>query len=147
MGSGCGKHYSVGHQHKPWHRCQASHRLGAVLALFALLTMLATHVLHTVDIPSETVRSPATFGATLPPHSLGTPAALSTTTTVPAGKVHDPFLCPVCQILSQTRHALGSTGTSISLPRGHGTYALSCTLPSLGPDVAASAPRAPPSLA
>jgi len=143
----CDKRYSVGHQEKPWNRHRASHHLGVVLSLFALLGMLVSHVVHTVDIPIEAARTLATFDAALHPRSLGTPAALSTTTAVPPGKVHDPFLCPVCQILSQTRHALVSTGTSISPPRCSAPYVPSCTLRHAGTDLAAAAPRAPPSLA
>lgn len=147
MGNCCDKRYSAGHQEKLWNRHGVSQYLGTALGLFALLAMLVSHVVHTVDIPIEAPRPLATFSAALHPHSLGTPAALSTTTAVPPGKVHDPFLCPVCQILSQTHHALVSTGTSIALPRCSATYGPNCTLRHTGTDLAASAPRAPPSLA
>ena len=97
MGSCCGKRDSVSHQGRVGARHQVSHRVGVVLGLFALLAMLASHVVHTVDISIEAARTPAMVGSSLHPHSQGAAAARFTTVAVPQGKVHDPFLCPVCQ--------------------------------------------------
>jgi hypothetical protein len=146
MRSCCGKRDSVSHQGRVGARHQVSHRVGAVLCLFALLATLASHVLHTVEISIKVVRTPAMVGSSLHPHSQGAAAACFTTVAVPQGKVHDPFLCPLCQILSQTRHALVSTGTSLSLPH-HNVMCGPCwPLRYAGLDIAATAPRAPPSL-
>jgi hypothetical protein len=146
MGSCCGKRDSVRHQGRVGARHQVSHRVGVVLGLFALLAMLASHVIHTVEISIEAVRTPAMVGSSLHPHSQGAAAARFTTVAVPQGKVHDPFLCPVCQILSQTRYALVSTGTSLSLPHRNVMCGPCCTLRHAGLDIAATVPRAPPSL-
>ena len=146
MGSCCGKRRSVSHQGRVWDRRRVSHRVGVLLGLFALLAMLVSHVVHTVEISIEAARTPATFGASLHPHSPGTPTARSTIVAVPHGKFHDPFLCPVCQILSQTRYALVSTGTGLSLPHRNVIGVPCWTLRHAGLDIAASAPRAPPSL-
>ena len=146
MDSCCDKRDRVRHQSRPWHRRQASHRLGVLLGLFALLVMLASHVVHTVDITSDMGRPPATSGATLHPASAELPSALSTATAPPYKQVHDLFLCPVCQLLSQTRHSLASTSASIAPPHRSITAVPGSTLRRAGPDLAASAPRAPPSL-
>jgi hypothetical protein len=146
MGSCCGKRDSVRHQGRVGARHQVSHRVGVVLGLFALLAMLASHVIHTVEVSIEAARTPAMVGPSLHPHSPGTVTARFTAVAVPRGKSHDPFLCPVCQILSQTRHVLGSTGTSLSLPLRHVLCVPCCPLRYAGLDIAAATPRAPPSL-
>jgi hypothetical protein len=135
----------VSHQGRMWARRPVSRRVGVVLSLFALLVMLASHMVHTVEISIEAARTPASFGLSLHPPSPETPPALSTV-AVPRGKSHDPFLCPVCQILSQTRQALVSTGTCLSLAHRSVTCLGCAPLRYAGADLAAAAPRAPPSL-
>ena len=145
MGSCCGKRRRVRHQGRRWERRQVSHRIGVILGLFALIAMLVSHVVHTVEISSKGVHSPA-FGPSLHLHSPGTAPARFITVAGPQRTSHDPFLCPVCQILSHTRHALVSTGTSFSLLHCTALYVLCWTLPHASPDLAAAPPRAPPSL-
>jgi len=145
MGSCCGTRRRVRHQGRRWERRQGSHRVGVVLGLFALLAMLVSHVVHPMEISSKWARPPA-FGPSLSPYSPGTAPARFLIVAVPQRTFHNPFVCPVCQILSQTRHALVSTGTSFSLPRGTVLYVPCWSLRPAGPDLAAAPPRAPPSL-
>jgi hypothetical protein len=147
MGNCCGKPYIVCPQGRRWHRHQTSRRLGVVLGLLALLAMLASHVIHTVDILSEAVHPAATFGAALHQPDPGLCTVFSTAPAGPPRKFHDPFICAVCQILSQTRQALGSTGISITPPQCRATYASHAPLRYAGTELTAAAPRAPPSLA
>jgi hypothetical protein len=145
MGSCCGTRRRVRHQGRRWERRQVSHRIGVILGLFALLALLASHVVHTVEISSKGAHPPA-FGPSLHLPSPGTAPARFITVTVPQRTFHDPFVCPVCQMLSQTRHAWVSTGTSFSLPDGTVLSVPCWTLHHTGPDLAAALPRAPPSL-
>jgi len=146
MGSGCGQCYSVSQQGRPRQRRRVCNLLGVVLGLLALFAMLALPVLHTADILIGVARPPGTFGAAPHLHSPELPTTLATTTDVPHEKSHNSLVCPVCQILSQTRHALVSTGASIALVYHSVTYVLGCTLRHTAPDLTASAPRAPPLL-
>src|SRR3712207_6717149 len=136
MGSCCGKRRHVRHQGHVWEPRQGSHRVGAILALVALLAMLVSHVVHTVEIASEAARPPA-LSPSLHPSSPETAPARFTIGAVPQEKVHDPFFCPVCRLLSQTRHVLVSTGTSFALPRCPVLGVPCWMLDSAGPDLAA----------
>jgi hypothetical protein len=143
----CDKRYRRRQQSRPGHRHRASHCLGAFLSLFALLAMLVSHVVHSVDIVSETAHPPATSGVTLHSFRAALPVTLSTATAGPPAQFHDPFLCAVCQLLSQSRHGLASTGLRMALPQRSITAAPGTALHHARPDLAASAPRAPPLLA
>jgi hypothetical protein len=145
MSSCCGKRRHVRHQGRRWERRQVSHRIGVILGLFALLALLVSHVVHTVEISSKGAHPPG-FGPSLHLHSPGTTPARFITVAGPQRTFHDPFFCPVCQILAQTRHALVSTGTSFSLLHSTVVSVLCWTLRHAGPDLAAAPPRAPPSL-
>jgi len=57
MGSCYGKRDSVRYPGRVWARHQVSHRVGVVLSLFALLAMLASHVIHTVEVLRMTTRA------------------------------------------------------------------------------------------
>jgi hypothetical protein len=138
--------YNTGRQGRQADRRQASPRLGAVLCLFALVTVLILPVVHTLDLPAEVAVTSSALGAQLLPHHHRTPTVLSTATAAPHGKSHDSFLCPLCQLLTQVRQGLAPMGSRIGLLRLSIPIHLDGSQWHAGPDLAVSAPRAPPFL-
>ena len=120
------------------------HRLGAVLGLFALMVLLALQVAHTGDILLNVAVSPAAVAFQRPLHSAGVMSALASAASGLPYKTHDASLCPVCQLLSQAQHSLMPTGPGVVLGATGATLILVPGLPTLAPELATAAPRAPP---
>jgi hypothetical protein len=124
----------------------ASRRMRALLCLLTLIAQLALAVAHSWEMPIEAAALSRTRAFHAFSKDTGGATALAKVATAPRRGLHDPSMCPVCQVFPQIRHGLGSTGLSISPPHCSLTYVPGCTLRHAGSDLTVSAPRAPPSL-
>jgi len=127
-------------------RPKMSRRIEALLCLLTIIAQLVLAVAHSWEMPVEASALSVTRAFHAFPKGTGGATALAKAATAPRRGLHDPSLCPVCQVFPQTRHGLASTGFSISLPHRSATCVPGCTLRHAGSDLAVSAPRAPPSL-
>ena len=96
-------------------RRTASHRIRAFLCLLTLIAQLALIVAHSWEMPVEVVALSVTRTLHAVPKGTGDSMALSKVATAPRRGLHDPSLCPVCQMLSQTRNGLAPHGPRIVL--------------------------------
>jgi hypothetical protein len=123
-----------------------AHRFGAGLSLLALLLTLVLPVMHAWDIPAEIALFTERSGATLLPHQTHSQPMLSATTTTASQALHDPFLCPVCQLLTQTRHSLTPQHTVLISPPRYVTRIVDRQSEVHEPEFVVAASRAPPFL-
>jgi hypothetical protein len=118
----------------------------ALVCLLTLIAQLALVVAHSREMPIEAAALPGTRAFRVFPKDTAGATALEKGVLTPRRGLHDPSLCPACQVFPQLRHGLGSTGLSISPPQCSFPCVPGCTLRYAGSDLTVSAPRAPPSL-
>src|SRR5712691_753470 len=118
----------------------------AFVCLLTLIAQLAFVVVHSWEIPVEAVALSVTRAFHAVPKGTEGATALSKVATVSRRGLHDPLLCPVCQILSQVKHSIAPHAPGVvPLPTSLAGLPGS-TFASSRLDLAASAPRAPPCL-
>jgi hypothetical protein len=118
----------------------------ALVCLLTLVAQLALAVAHSWEMPIVAAALSGTRAFHALPKDTGGAAALAKAAIAPRRGLHDPSLCPVCQLFPQIRHGLGATGLSIAPPQCSLTCVPGCTLRHAGSDLTVLAPRAPPSL-
>src|SRR5262249_17153941 len=95
-------------------------------------------------MPVEAVALSVTRAFHAVPKGTGDAMTLSKVATAPRRGLHDPSLCPVCQMLSQARNGLAPHGPRVVLLHTSLALLLDTASSHSSLDLAASAPRAPP---
>lgn len=116
---------------------------GAVACLLALATMLALPVLHTLE---HSGAYPAVSETLLQLQTQSGTGATLQGPTASQDVGHNPFLCPICQILSQARPLLGFASISVGGLDEPRAFHLPLLLCPASPALTPGAPRAPPAL-
>jgi len=139
------------HQHRAGHasshgaRRETTFRAGALLCLLALLVQLALAMEHTWDVSIEATAASVALASQQPSTGHGDPRASFKAVKVQHRASHDPLLCPVCQLLSQAKIGMTSHGPGVFLLPVSSALLLGSPFYRSDLDLAASAPRAPPS--
>lgn len=124
---------------------ETSYRAGVLLCVLALLVQLALAVEHTWEVSLEVPAASAALAAQPASTGPGDTEAIIKAATVQRRALHNPLLCPVCQLLFQAKSGIPSHGPGVFLLQTSLTFLLDAVLHSSGIDLAASVPRAPPS--
>jgi len=122
------------------------HYSGAVTSLLAVLLALLLPMLHAWDIPAELVLSAGRAGAAALRQQTPQEPRCSAATTPTTQASHDPWVCPVCQLLTQTRQSLIGQRPVLLPPQPHATRMVEQQATASAPPWACAAPRAPPIL-
>ncbi len=125
-------------------RYTASRRLMAFLCLLTLMAQLALIVAHSWEMPVEAVALSVTRAFHALPTGPGDAMALSQGATASRRWLHDPLLCPVCQMLSQAKNGIAPHGPGVVLLQTSFALLLGSAFHRSSLDLAVSAPRAPP---
>jgi len=125
-------------------RHTASRRLRAFLCLLTLMAQLALIVAHSWEMPVESVALSVTRAFHALPTGTGDAMALSKVATASRRWLHDPLLCPVCQMLSQAKNGIAPHGPGVVLLQTSFALLLGSAFHRSSLDLAVSAPRAPP---
>ena len=114
------------------------------MCLLTLMAQLALIVAHSWEMPIEAVALsvPRAFHAV--PQGTGDAMALSKVATASRRWLHDPLLCPICQMLSQTKSGIAPHGPRVVLLQTSLALLLGAAFSRPSLDLAVSAPRAPP---
>src|SRR2546428_256414 len=108
------------------------------------MAQVALVVTHSWEMPVEAVALAVTRALHTLPTGTGDAMALSKAATASRRWLHDPLLCPICQILSQARNGIAPHSPRVVLLQTSFALFLGSTFHSSSLDLAASAPRAPP---
>jgi hypothetical protein len=136
----------AGHQRPHGAKRETSYRAGVLLCLLALLVQLALVVEHTWEVSIEATTAAAALAVQQPSPGPGDTRATFKTVKVQRRASHDPLLCPLCQLLSQTQSGLTSQRPGMFQLQTSWTVLLGSALHCPVIDLAASVPRAPPYL-
>ena len=137
----------AGHQRTYRARREVSHRVQALVCLLILLAQLALAVGHTWEVSGEAAAASAALAVQCSPTGPGDTTVLFKAATAPRRGSHDPLLCTICQFFSQAKHGIASQSTGAFLLTTSSMFLPGSSFHSSDLDLAASAPRAPPSLA
>jgi hypothetical protein len=120
--------------------------MGVWLCLLALLVQLALAVEHSWEVTLEATAASAALASSHAAPGSGHTRATFRTTTVHRRASHDPLLCPVCQLVSQAKSGMTPQRPAICLLHTRVAFLLPAACHGSGIDLAASVPRAPPSI-
>lgn len=116
------------------------------MCLLILIAQLALGVAHSWEMPVDAVALSVTRAFHAVPKGTEGATALAKAATVSRRGQHDPLLCQVCQILSQVKYGITLHGSAV-VPLHHSLACLpGAAFSRFSLALAASAPRAPPSL-
>ena len=139
--------YWAGHQRPHRARREVSHRVQALVCLLTLLAQLAFAVTHTWEVSGEATAASAALVLQRSPTGTEDTTVLFKAAAAPRRESHDPLLCTICQFFSQAKHGIALYGTGIFLLETSFAFLLGSSFHGSDLELAASAPRAPPSLA
>ena len=146
MISGNNRH-RAGH-HRPYRtRREIAPRVPALVCLLILLAQLAFAVAHTWEVSGEAATASAALTVQRSPTGTEDTPVLFKAVAAPRRGAHDPLLCTICQLFSQAKHAIALHSTGIFLLETSFAFLLGSSFHGSDLELAASAPRAPPSLA
>jgi hypothetical protein len=120
-----------------------SRRIQALLCLLTIIAQLALAITHSWEVAIDAAATSTTRAFQ---KDAGDATAIVKVATVPRRTSHDPLLCPVCQLLSQTKNGMAPHGPGVVLLQTRFTVLLDSAFYSSGLDHAAAVPRAPPYL-
>ena len=135
----------AGHQRPYRARREVSHRVQALACLLALLAQLALAVAHTWEVSGEATAASAALVLQRSLTGTEDTTVLFKAAAAPRRGSHDPLLCTICQFFSQAKHGIALYGTGIFLLETSYAFLLGASFHGSDLDLAASAPRAPPS--